>query len=156
MGFRQIGQIALDGVSLDLQMKIERAVEGSACEALTLRSTAGKATTAREGGSGQPSMLREEGAATAIETGEKDRSPKAPAKVQEVSKVPTRIAPRVMLQGRAGMSMVTVTAATKGKPLPSAVIIDIAVWKAAHHESSQTRIAAHDRMTSPPASHSKR
>jgi hypothetical protein len=109
MGFRQIGQIALDGVSLDLQMKIERAVEGSACEALTLRSTAGKATTAREGGSGQPSMQHPREVGTGAAMGEKGGGIAASLLPVLVWTNPDR----VTMHGRA------VTAAT-GSPIPAA------------------------------------
>lgn len=48
---------------------------------------------------------------------------------------------------KADMSMVTVNAATKGKPLPSAVIIDMLAWKAAHLSPPTTARTSSAAMT---------
>jgi hypothetical protein len=112
--FRQIGQIALDGVEAGLLARMKRAVEGSADEALTLRSTAGEGATAKtlREGHAWPSMQRVEGADAAMRI-----------KDGEATDVdPTQLLPPWMAQerhGRVTMHGRAVTAAT-GSPIPIA------------------------------------
>lgn len=76
MTFRQIGQIALDGVDGDLLARMKAAVEGSAREALTLRPATEIATAdAGVEGARQPSIARQgEKFPSAMENGKNARA----------------------------------------------------------------------------------
>jgi hypothetical protein len=110
MGFEHISDCLPAWLSAEIE---ERAVEGSACEALTLRSTAGKATTKtlREG-KPWPSMQRVESLGAHAAMGMKSDGQNPPS-LPPLWTVLTRDHGRVTMHGRA------VTAAT-GSPIPAA------------------------------------
>jgi hypothetical protein len=116
--FRQISEIALDGVSAELQAKYgwHTAATGS----IETLNPSPVAPLTLEGGARQRMGIKDGGATDF-----------SPTKLPPLWKTPQG---GVRLGGfvKADMSMVTVNAATKGMPQPSAVIIDMLAWKAAH------------------------
>lgn len=132
MTFRQIGQIALDGVSLDLQRKIERAVEGSAREALTLRSAAGKGggSPGEEEGQQAAFALGREGTAAQAELVKRTASEPAAKWYREVSQTEGETTLHVL--PTIGRSIVT---ANRTRRPTSAVIIDLAMYRAQRRAS---------------------
>lgn len=138
--FRQISEIALDGMDADLRMKIEAARNRGSDERAPARPAVGFGGDQpnRGGVTIEPVAFVGEGAPTNSGI-EGDGLTLTPSSLLPV--VVTLHPGRVR---KALREMTTVsTAATEGTPRPSAVVISLNAWKAArNHASSPTRRVA--------------